>query len=206
MSGRTSRTRPALAVVAVLLALAAGCTTPTISLVNEAAPECEPGRRLAVVAQAVPSASLVPCIADLDSPWRFLSLDVERGRARLSLVYLDPNERSARVELTEDCDTGGAETSAASPQSGVTEFERPTLISTRIAGTRYEVFEGGCVTTTYDLPRDTGGLESGAERLIELTETVELFPRAELSRELEEDLDLELGLAGRPGSSARSDR
>ncbi len=185
------------------LVLAAGCSTPTISLVNEAAPECEPGRRLAIVAQAVPSASLVPCIEDQNSPWRFLSLDVERGRAALSLVYLDPSERSARVELTEDCDTNGASTSTASPQEGVTEFERPAVISTRVAGTRYEVFEGGCVTTTYDLPRDAGGLQDGPERLGELTQTVELFDRAELSRELEEDLDLELGLARGPGSGAR---
>ena len=59
------------------------------------------------------------------------------------------------------------------------------------------------MTTTYDLPRDRGGLQDGGERLGELTETVELFDRAELSRELEEDLDLELGLAPALGSGAR---
>ncbi|MBA2625914.1 MAG: hypothetical protein H0U89_09955 [Acidimicrobiia bacterium] len=175
------------AILAALAVALAGCSAPTISLVHEAAPECESGRRLAIVAQAVETASLVPCIEEEDQPWRFSELDVERGRARMTLVYLDPDERSATVELTERCDTGGLR-AVPGAREGVREFRRPVLLSPRLAGRIFEVFDGGCVTTTYDLPRSG----TSGERLQELIDTVGLFPREVLSRELEEEVGLEL--------------
>ena len=70
---------------AALLAAAAGCGAAPSTLVD-ATPECDPGRRLAILAQAVPTAAYVPCIADDESPWRFSSLTVKKGRARPCLT------------------------------------------------------------------------------------------------------------------------
>jgi len=176
------------AVAAVLAALAGGgCTTPTGTLVD-ATPECQPGRRLAVLAQAVPTATYVPCIADDDSPWRFSSLTVEEGRARLSLVYIDPSGRSARVELTPSCDVGSLTPQPTATEPGVQRFRRTSTLSPRLAGVDFARFEGGCVTTTFDLPRDA----DASERLLDLDTTVGLYPRERLTRELDREYHLEL--------------
>jgi hypothetical protein len=180
------RARLAAAVVALS---AAGCGGGgTVTLVD-ATPECDPGRRLAILAQAVPTAAYVPCIADDESPWQFSSLTVETGRARLSLVYIDPEGRSARVELTRRCDTSGA--SEQPPEAGepdVEHYRRASTLSPRLAGVDYAVFDGGCVTTEFDLPRNA----DASERLLDLDTTVGLYPRSRLSAELEREFDLEL--------------
>jgi hypothetical protein len=182
-----ARTRGAAA--AALLLAAAGCSNGGRVTLVDATPECHPGRRLAVLAQAVPTATYVPCIADDDSPWRFTSLTVEKGRARLSLVFIDPSGRSARVQLTRDCDTGGA--SEQPPEAGQTDVEhyrRASTLSPRLAGVDYDVFEGGCVTTEFDLPRNA----DASERLLDLDTTVGLYPRSRLSAELEREFHLDL--------------
>lgn len=181
--------RGRLAALAGLVAVVAGaCSSGPITLVD-ATPECEPGRRLAVLAQAVPSAAYVPCVADEDSPWRFSSLTVREGRARLSLVYIDPTGRSARVELTRGCDTRGA--TEQPPEAGepnVERFRRASTLTPRLAGTDYAVFDGGCVTTKFDLPRDA----EASERLLDLDTTIGLYPRSRLSSELDREFHLEL--------------
>jgi hypothetical protein len=173
---------------AVLAALAAGgCTTSTGTLVD-ATPECQPGRRLAILAQAVPTATYVPCIADDESPWRFSSLTVKEGRARLSLVYIDPSGRSARVELTPSCDVGSLSPQPTATEPGVQRFVRTSTLSPRLAGVNFDKFEGGCVITTFDLPRDA----DASERLLDLDTTVGLYPRDQLTRELDREYHLEL--------------
>ena len=183
----TPRTR--LGAALALALAAAGCSNGgTVTLVD-ATPECEPGRRLAVLAQAVPTAAYVPCIADEESPWRFTSLTVKRGRARLSLVYIDPSGRSARVELRRSCDiTGASEQPPEAGEPDVQHYRRASTLSPRLAGVDYAVFEGGCVTTEFDLPRNA----DASERLLDLDTTVGLYPRSRLSAELDRDFDLEL--------------
>jgi hypothetical protein len=178
-----------LAAVAALLVTTAGCGAGgTFNVVN-ATPECHAGRRLAILAQAVPTAAYVPCIADEDSPWRFTSLTVKEGRARLSLVYIDPEGRSARVQLTRRCDTSGAsEQPPEAGQADVEHYRRASTLSPRLAGVDYAVFRGGCVTTEYDLPRNA----DASERLLDLATTVGLYPRTRLSAELDREFHLEL--------------
>jgi hypothetical protein len=173
----------------VALTTAAGCGSGGNVTLVDATPECHPGRRLAILAQAVPSAAYVPCIADEDSPWRFSSLTVEEGRARLSLVYIDPTGRSARVELARRCDTSGAsEQPPEAGQADVEHYRRASTLSPRLAGVDYAVFEGGCVTTEYDLPRNA----DASERLLDLDTTVGLYPRSRLSAQLEREFHLDL--------------
>jgi hypothetical protein len=182
------RRRRLLPAAAVLVALAGGGCTTTPGTLVDATPECQPGRRLAILAQAVPSAAYVPCIADDDSPWRFSSLTVREGRARLSLVYIDPSARSARVELTPSCDVGSLNPQPTATEPGVQRFTRTSTLSPRLAGVTFDRFDGGCVTTTFDLPRDA----DASERLLDLDTTVGLYPRGTLTRELDEEYHLEL--------------
>jgi len=178
-----------LAAAALVALTAAGCGSGGNVTLVDATPECHPGRRLAILAQAVPSAAYVPCIADEDSPWRFSSLTVEEGRARLSLVYIDPTGRSARVELTRRCDTSGAsEQPPEAGQADVEHYRRASTLSPRLAGVDYAVFRGGCVTTEYDLPRNA----DASERLLDLDTTVGLYPRSRLSAQLEREFHLDL--------------
>ena len=189
--------RARLTAVALVVLAAAGCGAGGSVTLVDATPECHPGRRLAVLAQAVPTAAYVPCIADEDSPWRFSSLTVEQGRARLSLVYIDPEGRSARVQLTRRCDTSGAsEQPPEAGQADVENYRRASTLSPRRAGVDYAVFQGGCVTTEYDLPRNA----DASERLLDLDTTVGLFPRSRLSEELDEEFQLELDAL--PGATA----
>jgi hypothetical protein len=181
--------RHRLVATAVVALAAAGCSNGgTVTLVD-ATPECEPGRRLAVLAQAVPTAAYVPCIADEDSPWRFTSLTVEKGRARLSLVYIDPEGRSARVQLTRRCDVSGAsEQPPVAGEPDVDHYVRTSTLSPRMAGVAYAVFDGGCVATEFDLPRNA----DASERLLDLDTTVGLYPRERLSAELDREFHLDL--------------
>jgi hypothetical protein len=183
------RRRWHLGAAAVVALAAAGCGSGgTVTLVD-ATPECRPGRRLAVLAQAVPTAAYVPCIADDESPWRFSSLTVEKGRARLSLVYIDPSGRSARVQLTRRCDISGAsEQPPVAGEPDVEHYLRTSTLSPRMAGVGYAVFDGGCVATEFDLPRNA----DASERLLDLDTTVGLYPRSRLSAELDREFDLEL--------------
>ena len=182
--------RVRLAAAALVALTAAGCGSGGNVTLVDATPECHAGRRLAILAQAVPTAAYVPCIADEDSPWRFSSLTVEEGRARLSLVYIDPTGRSARVELSRRCDTSGSteQPPAAGQPSDVQGFRRSSTLSPRLAGKDYAVFRGGCVTTEYDLPRNA----DASERLLDLATTVGLYPRSRLSAELDREFHLDL--------------
>src|SRR5207253_1051072 len=57
-------------------------------------PECGTGNAMILMAQAVPSATRLPCIATLPSGWTFGGADMQRGRARF---WLDSDRAGARA-------------------------------------------------------------------------------------------------------------
>ncbi len=75
------KAHPLLVLVAASV-LAASCST---SVEDDALPDCalDNGSAVLLLAQAVPTAELVPCVADLQPGWRFGGLDAGRGAARL---------------------------------------------------------------------------------------------------------------------------
>ncbi|MDP9452652.1 MAG: hypothetical protein M3P97_04500 [Actinomycetota bacterium] len=168
-----------LAVLA--LAVLGACAGP-----DTAIPECQAGGRLAILAQAVPSASMVPCVREMPVGWSFSALDVESGRARFWLDSDRAGVRALEVELAAACDTGGA--SSVEPEEDRTRrFQRLASLTPRFAGATYDVFEGGCVTYRYEL---TEGAHIALHS--ELHEAVSLFPRQTLAAELQDDLGLRL--------------
>ena len=158
-----------------------GCVGPEIAV-----PGCVPGGRLAVIAQAVPSASMVPCLEQMPVGWSFAALDVDSGGARFWLDSDRSGLRALEVELLESCDISGA-TAATADEDGVQRYERLTSLLPRFTGITYDVFAGGCVAYRYEL---ASGVHIGLHE--ELHAAVALFPRHVLAEDLRRDLGLEL--------------
>ena len=161
--------------------LLTSCTTVAGSV-----PECDPGQRLAVVAQSVPGASYVPCIRELSEDWTSRSFRAGRGGTRFTLVPNRPGSRPVRVEFEPACEVTGAV--ATTPRAeGVRTSIRLQAISPRYMGTLTDVFAGGCVTYRFDFARGPH-----IALMEQLTSTVGLFPRRELGLEIHDQYGVDL--------------
>jgi membrane-associated phospholipid phosphatase/tRNA A-37 threonylcarbamoyl transferase component Bud32 len=109
------------------------------------APDCGTGHSMILSAQAVPSASVLPCIAALPSGWRASGADITSGRSTFWLDSDQAGPRAATITLTAACDTSGAR-QIPSDQPGTRRFERPLSLQPRFSGVRLYSFPGGCVT------------------------------------------------------------
>jgi tRNA A-37 threonylcarbamoyl transferase component Bud32/membrane-associated phospholipid phosphatase len=139
-----------------------------------------------LMAQSVPSASLVPCVQLVPIDWKIANVAVNNGR---SVITLDRAGKAAmRVELTASCDLAGA-TEVASAQPGARRYWRVDREFPEFAATRAYAFSGGCVTERFTVPAASG------QRLA--TETSSVFgfaTRQELDRALRQRSDGRLRL------------
>lgn len=160
----------------------AGCAsvTPTV-------PSCTSVVRLVLVAQSVPSAAYVPCVAELPTGWQVTAFRAERGRTTLSLLSDRAQGRAVQVRLTDGCDVQGATTEPARTPGGRT-YLRLRRITPRYQGTLYDVFPGGCVRYAFDFTRGPHiALMEGLFSAIDLVSRRQL--RLDVRRELGEELD-----------------
>ena len=160
-----------LGVVAV--AGLSSCAVPDV-----AAPRCRADQRLGAVAQAVPTASYVPCVDSLAAGWSIESFDVRAGRVSMTLQS-DREPRPVQVELRTACDVAGA-TAVAPRAVGVRTYLRIQTIDPRYVGTIVDLFPGGCVTYGFDFARGPHITLTD-----ELRAAVSLYPRHDLRRELQ---------------------
>ena len=116
------------------------------------APGCRKSETLVLMAQAVPSADRVPCIANLPAGWKFEDLDVRRGTSSFSLDSDRAGERALVVRLFPSCRVGRA-TEITSDEVGTRRFERVESVVGEYRGIRYYLFDGGCVTYRFDFDR-----------------------------------------------------
>jgi hypothetical protein len=106
-------------------------------------------------AQAVPSATLIPCVLPLPGGWSYGGSQVRSGLARFWLDSDRAGTRAAEVGLTRACDLAGAtEIPLRSPPAGLRGYERPAARQPR-ASVRYFVFTGGCVTERFSFTRQS---------------------------------------------------
>jgi hypothetical protein len=97
-------------------------------------------------AQAVPSATLIPCVLPLPGGWSYGGSQVRSGLARFWLDSDRAGTHAAEVRLTQACDVAGAtEFALRSPPDGLRGYEEPSARQLA-ASVRYFVFTGGCVT------------------------------------------------------------
>ena len=116
------------------------------------APGCRKSETLVLMAQAVPSAERVPSIANLRAGWQFEDFDVRRGTSSFSLDSDRAGDRALVVRFFPSCRVTGA-TEIASDEVGTRRFERVESVVGEYEGTRYYLFDGGCVTYRFDFQR-----------------------------------------------------
>ena len=126
-------------------------------------PACGTDNTLIVMAQAVPSASQIPCIAALPAGWTFDQASVRRGQGRFWLNSDRAGARAVVVTLSAKCDV------ARTPRVRVFRFP------------------GGCTTHEFDFDKGVPlALAADIER------DLSFVPRARLVRHVHEDQGLVL--------------
>jgi hypothetical protein len=142
--------RIAVAIVAASV-VASGCAASHYQQVS-----CSGRSRQSIFlleAQAVPSATLIPCILPLPGGWSYGGSQVRSGLARFWLNSDRAGTHAAEVRLTRACDVAGAtEFSLRSPPAGLRGYEELTARQPP-ASVRYFVFPGGCVTERFSFTR-----------------------------------------------------
>jgi tRNA A-37 threonylcarbamoyl transferase component Bud32/membrane-associated phospholipid phosphatase len=97
-------------------------------------------------AQAVPSASMVPCLRAELAGWEVGKVTVDDGRSVITLNHDRAGNGAVVLRLTATCDPGRA-TEMGSPAPGVVRYERLDQLSTaEFEATWFDRFPGGCVT------------------------------------------------------------
>ncbi len=168
--------------------------TPAQDLPVPGTPNCGTDNVMVLVAQSVPSATLVPCIASLPGGWHHGGVRVRKGRTTMWLDSDVAGERvvEATLQRPQDCDTTGA-FQLPTDEEGTQRFERLDRVENPLAGTRYYLFEGGCVTYRFSLREGTNpGLLSDADQALGFQD------RSEIVDEVRSRTGLSLCGAGAP--------
>lgn len=195
--------RRLLVALAVCLA-ASGCVQPTSTGFSQARePACRyQGRQgtalLVLMAQAVPTASQLPCVDLLPAGWRVSDIFVRNGRVRFSLDSDRVGTRAVQVVLERFC-TFGRVTRVPTDHSGTRRYQQVISIEPgrRYQGNIYYLFVGGCVTYRLDF--------RGAEQARPLTEVslaLGFVSRDTLRRTISDFTDGKVPLDPPPGSAS----
>jgi hypothetical protein len=151
---------------------------------------------LVLVAQAVPSAQLLPCIGTVPSSWRRGDVDVRAGRATFSFepsTQDGPGQAVLSVVLTASCDVSGA-TEVPSDEPGSRRYELLQDVADGYEGQRFYVYEGGCTTLDFRFPGEARAQQVGQASL-----AVDLVPRQLVRDGVRERSDGRLELDPRDG-------
>jgi tRNA A-37 threonylcarbamoyl transferase component Bud32 len=124
--------------------------TPTL-VGNLACNELEPLEPRWLLAQSVPSASLVPCLRPLPVGWMMGTVTINDGRSVIPLNHDRAGPGVLVIRLTATCDTRGA-TEVSSDQPQVRRYQRIDRQTPRLEATRFDRFQGGCVTAQATVP------------------------------------------------------
>jgi hypothetical protein len=138
--------------------MASGCVTSVHLASASATPVCETAGRagsppVLLMAQSVPTATLLPCVSLLPAGWSVANFRVRDGRASFGLASDRAGMRAVKVVLVERCTTGGA-TRVPTDEPGTTRYEKVVDLDNGYTGTRYYLFAGGCVRYDFHLTGD----------------------------------------------------
>ena len=147
-----------------------------------------------LAAQAVPSATQLACINSLPAGWTFGGSLIRSGLVRFWLDSDVAGIHAVEIDLTAQCDTSEAtEVPPSADEVGTRVYQAPTSLPPRFAGTRYVVFQGGCVSSVY---RFAPG--APATMALEADAAVSLLPRRVIVAMVTDELDESLCGAGAP--------
>jgi tRNA A-37 threonylcarbamoyl transferase component Bud32 len=156
------------------------------------APECGTGQTMILAAQAVPSATRLPCIASLPTGWSFETGFVHSDRARFTLGIDKVGSSAVEFTLTPACDVSATE-GIESDEPGTQWYERHTGSTARYSELRMYRFEGGCVSYRFSFPAG-----SGAALVLDAEQALDFEHRAALVGFVERQEGLALCGAGAP--------
>ena len=170
-----------------------GCSGVGTSTSANGAYNTEERGLLILAAQAVPSATLLPCVVAYPPGWTFAGWFAHNGSFGFWLDSDRAGIHAVEVELTETCDTGVAiEVAPSADEAGTQRFEQPLSLPPNYAVDRFYTFDGGCVVYRYRF----GSTEDPA-LAIEADQALAFRPRAELVTDLDA-IGLHLCGAGSP--------
>ena len=160
-------------------------------------PNCGTSNLMILSAQAVPSATSVPCVASLPAGWDLGGVYIREDKAQFWLDSDRAGSRAVDVALlpVQDCVVTGA-TEVPSDQLGMRRFERPERLPPGLRSTRFYLFDGGCVVYRFVFHG-----EANASLMFDAESALAFQPRAGLIEEVREQSGLRLCGADAPPCS-----
>ncbi|HVQ87514.1 MAG TPA: hypothetical protein VMT88_04955 [Actinomycetes bacterium] len=192
MIGRRS-IRLFVAVIVVLVATATSLSACSLQQNIEGIPECTetprvPNSALVLMAQAVPTAQLLPCVRSVPVGWTFNELDARNGWAEFAFDSDREGVAALVVSLRPSCSVDGA-SRVVSDQPDTERYERVSRVTSGFGGERMYTFSGGCVVYTFDLQG-----ASHAEPVTEISNALGFVSRADLATQVSEHSNGQLSL------------
>jgi hypothetical protein len=151
---------------------------------------CEPHEPLLLMAQSVPTASLVPCIEILPAGWSLEEDAMVVGNDRSRFTMTSDRGGVLVTELTASCDLAGA-VELTSERPGARRYVRIERNVTGLAMTRAYTFKGGCVTQRLVAP-EASQQQLASEALFAMGFTTRDALAAALRRDSGGRLDLDV--------------
>lgn len=193
-----------LLLLATACLLLAGCVQPGATEFTQARePACQyqgrQGTALAVLmAQAVPTASQLPCVELKPPGWTVSDVFVRNGRARFTLDSDRVGVGAVTVVLEQFCDIGRS-TRVPSDHPGTRRYQEVISIEPgqRYQGAVHYLFPGGCVTYRLDFRSD-----EQARPLGEVSLALGFVTRDALRQTVEDYTDGRVPLDPPPGSGS----
>jgi membrane-associated phospholipid phosphatase/tRNA A-37 threonylcarbamoyl transferase component Bud32 len=150
--------------------------------------DCAQLEPLWLLAQSVPSTSLVPCVRTRLPGWTVADVSVNNGRSLITLDHDRAGKGAVVARLAAACDATGA-VEGPPPAPGVRRDQLVGSLAGEFSATWYDRFPGGCVTYRLHSTKDpVGQFANEARSLLGFT------PRAALRQALDERSDGRLQL------------
>jgi hypothetical protein len=182
-----------LAVAGAILAMALGSSACSTSATSFSKCTRAEDSIFMLMAQAVPSATRLPCVAELPVGWQFAGSAIQNGRVQLWLNSDLAGPRAVEVVFRASCDIGDAvQVPPAPDEIGMQTYIEPGL-PPGFTGSKYLRFEGGCVTYLFRFAGD-----APPSLALEAEEALSFLPRTTIVTEVREKLDQTLCGAGAP--------
>jgi hypothetical protein len=110
-------------------------------------PSCGTSNLMVLMAQSVPEATSLPCLAALPAGWTLHGVEVKRGRTRfwLNSDPTGPHTVAVTLRPAGTCRVDQA-IEVPSEEVGMQRFEEPERLPPELRTTRTYIFPGGCVT------------------------------------------------------------
>lgn len=170
------RSRP----LPLLLLISAGLLSACAIEDSIPAPSCSTGGSHLIIAQSVPTASQVPCLDFLPTGWTVSQVSVNQDRSVITLDSDRAGSGAAVLRLDASCDVTDA-ISAPSEFPSAERFDHVERLAPGFRADRFYVFDGGCVSWSFDFDEDASATEA-----IAVGDALGLVSRKELNDGLRE--------------------